>query len=137
MTEVVAESALRIKTCRVHIVFIPAELVAAGTVFIRLTTRCLVTARKTGDYDERKCVPPSWRDVPDLEKTRTCRRLNRDLAVPTPRSWSQPVEQALRRTGAAWRAYLTSVHNRAPAPFARELGAAAATALVTRRWTMG
>lgn len=67
----------------------------------------------------------------------TAKRLNRDLAVPTPRSWSQPVEQALRGTGAAWRAYLTSVHNRAPAPFARELGAAAATALATRRRAMG
>ena len=67
----------------------------------------------------------------------TARRLNRlNLAVPTPRSWQEPIEQALRGTGAAWRAYLMSVQNRAPEPFARELGAAAATALVTRRQAM-
>jgi chromosome segregation ATPase len=57
------------------------------------------------------------------------------LAVPTPHSWSQPLERALRGTGAAWRAYLTSIHNRAPEPFARELGAAAAIALAARRQT--
>ncbi|HEX6403638.1 MAG TPA: hypothetical protein VF003_10845 [Pseudonocardiaceae bacterium] len=67
----------------------------------------------------------------------TARQLNRlNLAVPTPSSWKEPIEQALRGTGAAWRAYLTSVQNRAPEPFARELGAAAATALVTHRQTM-
>ena len=64
----------------------------------------------------------------------TAQRLGHpSVAVPTPRSWSQPLEQALRGTGAAWRAYLTSIHNRAPEPFARELGAAAAIALATRR----
>jgi hypothetical protein len=61
-------------------------------------------------------------------------RLDRpDVTVPGPRSWSQPVEQALRGTGAPWRAYLTSVQNRAPEPLARELGAAAEVALVIRR----
>jgi hypothetical protein len=59
-----------------------------------------------------------------------------DLTVPAPRSWSQPVEQALRGTGAPWRTYLTSVQNRAPEPCARELGAAAAVALVIRRRAM-
>jgi chromosome segregation ATPase len=64
----------------------------------------------------------------------TARHLNRsELAVPTPRSWSQPIERVLRGTGAPWRAYLTSVQNRAVEPFARELGAAAAVALVVRR----
>lgn len=64
----------------------------------------------------------------------TAQRLGHpSLAVPAPRSWSQALEQALRGTGAAWRAYLTSIHNRAPEPFARELGAAAAIALATRR----
>jgi chromosome segregation ATPase len=56
-----------------------------------------------------------------------------DVTVPAPRSWSRPIEQALRDTGAPWRAYLTSVQNRAPEPFARELGVAAAAALVVRR----
>lgn len=64
----------------------------------------------------------------------TAERLDRpDITVPGPRSWSQPVEQALRGTGAPWRAYLTSVQNCAPEPFARELGAAAEVALVIRR----
>jgi hypothetical protein len=64
-------------------------------------------------------------------------RLDRpDVNVPGPRSWSQPVEQALRGTGAPWRAYLTSVQNRAPEPLARELGAAAEVALVIRRRAM-
>ncbi len=59
-----------------------------------------------------------------------------DVTVPEPRSWSKPIEQALRGTGAPWRAYLTSTQNRAPEPFARELGVAAAAALVVRRQTM-
>lgn len=64
----------------------------------------------------------------------TAQQLGRpDLDVPVPQSWSQPLEQALRGNSALWRAYLTSVHNRVAEPFARELGAAAATCLVTRR----
>lgn len=64
----------------------------------------------------------------------TARQFGRaDVTVPAPRSWSQPIEQVLRGTGAPWRAYLTSVQNHAPEPFARELGAAAAAALVIRR----
>ncbi|MBA2472842.1 MAG: hypothetical protein H0V41_11635 [Pseudonocardiales bacterium] len=59
-----------------------------------------------------------------------------DVKVPAPRSWSRPLEQALRGTGAPWRAYLTSAQNRAPEPFARELGVAAAAALVVRRQAM-
>jgi hypothetical protein len=54
-----------------------------------------------------------------------------DVTVPTPHNWSQPVEQVLRGTDAPWFcAYLTSVQNHAPDPFACELGAAAAVALV-------
>jgi chromosome segregation ATPase len=64
----------------------------------------------------------------------TAQQLGRpDGTVPAPRSWSQPIEQVLRGTGAPWRAYLTSVRNHAPEPFAHELGAAAAAALVVRR----
>lgn len=59
-----------------------------------------------------------------------------DDQVPAPRSWSEPIEQALRGSGAPWRAYLTSAQNRAPEPFARELGVAAAAALVVRRQAM-
>lgn len=68
----------------------------------------------------------------------TARQLGRpDVIVPAPRSWSESVEKVLRGTGAPWRAYLTSVQNRAPEPFARELGAAAAVALVIRRRAIG
>jgi chromosome segregation ATPase len=64
----------------------------------------------------------------------TAQQLGRpDIDVPVPQSWSQPLEQVMRGNSAVWRAYLTSVHNRAAEPFARELGAAAAACLVTRR----
>lgn len=62
------------------------------------------------------------------------RHLNRpEVTVPTPRNWSHPIERVLRGTGAPWRAYQASVQNRAVEPFARELGAAAAVALILRR----
>ena len=64
----------------------------------------------------------------------TAQQLGRpNVDVPEPQSWSQPLEQALRGNSAVWRAYLTSVHNRAAEPFARELGAAAAACLLIRR----